>query len=120
MSTAERLNDLTLRSFDQMKVRYMSAYLVTFLLWWCLQAVNDALDDYEGQLKDFVAKQHFRHDRMQSAYTAAKTKWTETNYRMNTKLHLLKLTILFYENAKKVCLLFECQYSTDGIVLGGF
>jgi len=65
--------------------------------------VHDALDDYEGQLKEFVAKQHFRHDQMQSAFIAAKTKWTETDDRMNVKLRLLNLTIVFYENAKKVC-----------------
>ena len=67
------------------------------------QAVSEALDVYEGQLKDFVAKQHFRHDQMQSAFTAAKTKWTETNDRTNIKLCLLNLTIVFFGSVKKVC-----------------
>ena len=75
---------------------------------------------YEGQLKEFVAKQHFRHDQMQSAFTAAKTKWVETNDRMNIKLRLLNLTIVFYGNAKTVRCLFYYQCCTEGTVLGGF
>ena len=57
---------------------------------------------YEGQLKDFVEKRHFRYSKMQMVFASTQTKWTETNEHLDVKLHLLKYTIRFYANVKKV------------------
>jgi len=60
------------------------------------------MDMYEEQLKDFVEKQHFRYDRMQTAFAVTKNKWKETNDRLKIKLRLLEFTISFYMNVKQV------------------
>lgn len=60
------------------------------------------MDTYEGQLKEFVEKRHFRYNKMQTAFAAAKEKWLNINERLNIKLRLLEFTICFYANVKKV------------------
>ena len=57
---------------------------------------------YEGQLKDFVEKRHFRYNKMQMVFASAQGKWADTNDHLNIKLHLLEFTICFYANVKKV------------------
>ena len=57
---------------------------------------------YEGQLKEFVEKRHFRYDRMQTVFVSTQAKWADTNEHLDVKLHLLEFTICFYANVKKV------------------
>ena len=57
---------------------------------------------YEGQLKDFVEKRHFRYSKMQIVFASTQAKWAETNEHLDVKLHLLEFTIRFYANVKKV------------------
>lgn len=57
---------------------------------------------YEGQLKDFVEKRHFRYSKMQMVFASTQVKWAETNDHLDVKLHLLEFTIRFYANVKKV------------------
>ena len=57
---------------------------------------------YEGQLKEFVEKRHFRYNKMQMVFASTQAKWANTNDRLDVKLHLLEFTIRFYTNVKKV------------------